>query len=99
MTKRPFSMDNFTESLISLSLYNKNFFDAEDTNHKKMVESLKKIVNGELTEKQKICILLYYGKMMKMKDISEKLGIDISCVSRHIKRAKIKIEKTMKYYF
>ena len=63
------------------------------------VESLKKIVNGELTEKQKICILLYYGKMMKMKDISEKLGIDISCVSRHIKRGKIKIEKTMKYYF
>ena len=48
MTKRPFSMHNFTESLISMSLYNKNFFDAEDTNHTKMVESLKKIVNGEV---------------------------------------------------
>ena len=89
MTKKPFSMDNFTESLISASLYTKNFFDAEDTNYKKMIASLKKIVNGELTKKQKICIFLYYGKMMKMKDISEKLGIDISCVSRHIKKAKI----------
>ena len=43
MKKRPFSMDNFTESLISASLYNKNFFDAEDTNYKKMIASLKKL--------------------------------------------------------
>ena len=34
-----------------------------------------------------------------MKDISTELEISISSVSRHIKKAKYKVEKTMKYYF
>jgi len=96
---KPFYLDEFTESLISLSRYNKNVFDTNDTHHKKMIDSLKNIIKGELTQKQRICVLLYYGENMKMKEISSKLGICISSVSRHIKKGKQRIQKTMNYYF
>lgn len=99
MGNRSIMLDNFTESIFSLSNYNISRFDSEDMNYRKMLRSLKNVLNGELTEKQRKCILLYYGEKMKMKDISTELEISISSVSRHIKKAKYKVEKTMKYYF
>lgn len=99
MQKKIVAFDKFTESLFSLENYNKNLFEGEDLKHRKMIGSLKNIVEGELTEKQKTCISMYYGENMKMRDISERLGISVSCVSRHIKKAKKRLTKTMKYYF
>ena len=51
-------LDNFTESIFSLSKYNIYRFDSEDMNYRKMLRSLKNVLNGELTEKQRKCILL-----------------------------------------
>ncbi len=100
MRVRRLSMDAFTESMASVNYYKNNLNqDCEDTNHKKMVSLLRNIVAGELTEKQRKCVFLYYGEMMKMKDIANEMGICISSVSRHIKRARRRIEKTMNYYF
>jgi RNA polymerase sigma factor (sigma-70 family) len=99
MANRTLFLDKFTESLISVSNYNKDIFDGEDVNYRKMIASLKNIVNGELTEKQRRCIWLYYGERMKMIDIADELGIGVSSVSRHIKKAKLRVEKTMRYYF
>lgn len=99
MANKIFYLDNFTESLASVYKYKTETFDGEDTKYKKMVSSLKNIVKGELTPRQQICIWLYYGKMMKMREIANELGICVSSVSRHIKKGKSRIEKTMKYYF
>ena len=99
MEGRPFSMDSFTESMASVNYYNNLDTGSEDPKYRKMVCLLKNIVDGELTEKQKRCIFLYYGEMMKMKDIADEMGICISSVSRHIKSARKRIEKTMIYYF
>lgn len=99
MQKVIMSLDKFTESFFSVQNYNKKRFDGEDLKHKKMISSLKNIMEGELTEKQKICFWMYYADSMKMRDIALKLGISIPCVSRHIKKAKNKVTKTMKYYF
>ncbi len=96
---KPLFMDSFTESMASINYYNNLDTGSEDCNYRKMVCSLKNIVEGELTEKQKKCIFLYYGEMMKMKDIADEMGICVSSVSRHIKRARSRIEKTMGYYF
>ncbi len=99
MSAKPLSLDGFMESLASFSGYNNRLNDGEDIIHRKMLKSLKNIVDGELTERQKKCIWLYYGKTMKMKEIAEEMGIGISSVSRHIKKSKEKIKKTMEYYF
>ncbi len=99
MRKKVLSLDSLTESLFSTHTYNQNLFDEEDEKYNKMIQSLKNILDGELTERQKICVLMYYGETMKMKDIAKKLGIGISSVSRHIKKAKNRVAKTMNYYF
>lgn len=97
--KRKMQLDDFNESIISFSSYNKELFDGQDVKHSKMIEALKNIMIGELTEKQRMCIMLYYSKSMKMKDIAKHLGIGISSVSRHIKKGKLRIKKTLEYYF
>ena len=99
MKNKILHLDDFTESLASISKYKKETYEGKDNNYAKMMEALKNIIVGELTEKQKICTMLYYGEKMKMNDISKELGIGISSVSRHIKKAKIRIKKTMDYYF
>ena len=99
MQKKILPLDNFTESFFSVEKYKKDSFDGDDTKYRKMVISLKNVMEGELTERQKTCIMMYYGDKMKMKDIAGVLDVNISCVSRCIKRAKNKLTKTMKYYF
>lgn len=99
MRKKSVYLDKFTESLISISNYRDGLTDSTDKNYEKMVNSIKNIIKGELTEKQRSCILLYYGERIKMKDIANQLGMGISSVSRHIKKAKERLKKTMGYYF
>lgn len=99
MKIKSLSMDSFTETMASIRHYNDADNGSEDIRHRKMVCLLRNIVKEELTERQKQCIFLYYGEKMKMKDIAGEMGICISSVSRHIKRAQIRIKRTMKYYF
>ena len=99
MQKKILPLDDFTESFFSMEKYKKDKFDCDDTRYRKMVSSLRNVMEGELTERQQVCIAMYYGDKMKMRDIAEVLGINTSCVSRCIKRAKNKLTKTMKYYF
>ena len=99
MRKKSVYLDKFTESLISISKYRDSLTDSTDKNYEKMVNSIRNIIKGELTEKQRSCIMLYYGERIKMKDIANQLGMGISSVSRHIKKAKERLKKTMEYYF
>lgn len=99
MQKKTLNMDEFTESLFSFNQYSKNSFGDKNRNREKMIKSLKNVIEGELTDRQKTCILMYYGNNMKMKSISETLGVSVPCVSKHIKKAKKRLTKTMKYYF
>lgn len=99
MKNKVLHLDNFTESLASICNYKYKESDKKDNNYKKMVSSLKNVLVGELTKRQKECILLHYGENMKMIDIARELNIGVSSVSRHIKVAKLKIIKIMNYYF
>ena len=64
----------------------------------KMKEILHKSVQSELTDKQRMCLLLHYCKGMKMKDIALKLGLYNSTVSRHIASATKKLKNIAQYY-
>ena len=98
MSKGKLCLDNFTESLAGMELFKKDLV-GNSAQHQKMLKLLKKVIEGELTDRQKIWVSLYYGSKMKMSEISKVLDIDVSCVSRHIKKARERIEHTMKYYF
>jgi len=99
MRKKLLSLDQITESLFSSDSYKQELFNMTDNRHRKMIDLMKNIMAGELTERQRVCMCKYYVDAMKMVDIADELGIGVSSVSRHIKKAKNRVEKTMKYYF
>lgn len=60
---------------------------------------LLKTINNILTPNQKEYIIEYYFFNMKMKDIAEQNNINISTVSKTIKRGTEKIKKLANIYF
>ena len=71
------------------------------TNHqeyKKILHILSKAMDGELTKRQKECLILKYYKNLNVTQIAIKLGVGKSTVSRHIKKAKTRLHKVLNYY-
>ncbi len=64
---------------------------------KKRKKIISTIICEELTEKQKLCIELYFNKNLKMSQIAKELGVTKGTVSKHISKAKKCIEKHLKY--
>lgn len=98
MSNRRLSLDNFTESLAGFAKYKELEF-GDNGEYKKLVKVLLKAIDGELTSRQRECLILYYGQNLKMSEVASKLDIGIPAVSRHIKKAKFRIKKVMVYYF
>lgn len=69
-----------------------------DDKRNRMKEVLHKAIYNELTDKQRMCLLLHYYEGMKMKDIALKLGLQNSTVSRHIASATKKLKNIAQYY-
>ncbi|MDR2074575.1 MAG: hypothetical protein LBP36_04400 [Oscillospiraceae bacterium] len=98
MCSKNVSFNDFTESLVGLKRFECDFDEDYSYDWKRLLNSLENIINGELTEKQKICLNLYYNRDVNMTEISKSMGVNISVVSRHIKKAKNRIKKVMLYY-
>jgi len=65
----------------------------------KIQEILIDVIKNDLSEKQRIYITDYFYTNLKMADIAKIHNVNVSTVSRTIKKAKVKIEKILKYYF
>lgn len=61
--------------------------------------ALRKIIEEQLTARQKQFIVLYYYKEMDMPSIAQMCNVNASTVSRTLNRARQKIFAYMKYYF
>lgn len=76
-------------------------FDAE--NNSELIEKVKKImakiIRNELTPRQRQTVSLYYYEGKGVTEIAQMLDLDVSTVSRTIKRARERIYKFLKYYF
>jgi len=62
-------------------------------------KALKKVVEEQLSARQKQFIVLYYYKEMNIPEIAEMCGVNVSTVCRTLNRARQNIYKYMKYYF
>lgn len=80
-------------------LYNSKSAETNNDNLKKAKHALIQVIKYDLTERQKEVITLYYYKKMKMSEIADILGLNVSTVSRTIRSAKKKICDRIKYYF
>lgn len=73
--------------------------DTQDTEYRRILQVLPHIIAGELTQRQQECVRLYYFEGMKMYEIADLLGIQTPAVSRHLKKARRRIEQILQYNF
>ena len=91
---------SITEKNLNKIFY-KKLSTYKNTNTKKiklMKEMLFKMIESELTENQKKCIIDYYVNGKKEKEIALDMGIDPSTVSRHISAGKKKLKRVASYF-
>ena len=54
-------------------------------------------LESELTPRQKQLVEMYYIRQLCMRDIADELGLDISTVSRTLKRARVRLRRSLRY--
>ncbi|MDE5619901.1 MAG: sigma-70 family RNA polymerase sigma factor [Ruminococcus sp.] len=73
--------------------------DSEEDSSRKLKKLLLKVINNELTPRQKEIIVLYYFKKLDTVTIARQLGITPQAVSAVMSRARVKMYRIMQYYF
>ena len=63
-----------------------------------LLRALRRCWQTALTPCQKRYLLLYYQQHMTMRAIAEQCGVDITTVSRTLKRARIRLRGILQYY-
>ena len=79
-----------------------NSSENTNTNSEKLKiakKALKKVVEEQLSTRQKQVIVLYYYKKLDMPEIARLLSVNVSTISRTLKRARQNIIKYLKFYF
>ena len=98
MAKNKITYSKFTETLGVIIKYNKNNACTNQKKYKKILKVLPKAIEGELTDRQKECLVLKYYDNLSLNQIALALDIDRSTVSRHIKKARSRLYKILTYY-
>ena len=65
--------------------------------HRQLKRNLVRALQEDVTEKQRRCLLMYYGDGLNMREIGERLGVDKSTVSRTIKRGERRLKRCLRY--
>lgn len=60
-------------------------------------EMLLGVLDRELTAVQKQYMVMHYAQGLSMRDIARQLGVNVSTVSRTIKRGTIKLRRSVEY--
>lgn len=89
--------DKFADNIFSVKLFETTLSTDNSERYKRNIHTLENIINNELTEKQKNCLIMYYKHNMNTIEISKKLNIYPSTAWRHITKAKNKINTILKY--
>ena len=72
--------------------------DDEEGNAQRLRRVLLKVINNELTPRQKEIIMLYYFKDMDIFSISRKLDVTPQAVSAVMSRARMRMFRILQYY-
>lgn len=96
-TQRIFKADTEQFELIVADRYFKGGGTTNAEKRKQAVQTINRIMQNELTEKQKAYITAYYINGEKQKDIAERYGISTTTVSRTIQAGMRKLKKIGRY--
>ncbi len=73
--------------------------DDDGGEHEKMLRVLRRVMEGELTERQRDCVRLRYFEDKSVREVAEVIGITAPTVSKHLKKARARLHKVMEYSF
>jgi RNA polymerase sigma-70 factor (ECF subfamily) len=71
---------------------------SEDDDRGRLKKMLLKVINNELTPRQKQIIMLYYFHRMDIVTIARELGISPQAVSAVMSRARLRMFRILQYY-
>ena len=99
MTKRALHLDLWIDNLASVQMFRRRNDEDNSKEYQKMLLSMKRILEGELTNRQHVCIEKYYFEHKTQAQIAVELGVRISTISKHLKKARERIGRVMQYYY
>lgn len=67
--------------------------------HERLLRTLERAAEGELTPRQIECLRLMYAEGRSVCEIAETLDVKPSTVSRHLKKARARLQKVLEYAF
>lgn len=93
-------LNEYGDVLGGLACYEAELSEQEQQTKRRlhMQKVLHRIMEEELTTRQKQVMLLYYFDGKTMTDIAVQLGVNKSTVSRTVANSKRRIERCMKYW-
>lgn len=99
-TLRTVLLDRFHENMLSLEQYRDSMANDNSKQYKALKRVLRSVIENELTQRQKQVVMLYYYEGKTVLEIGKILNINKSTVSRHLRKARDRIERVLKYgYF
>ena len=92
------------KSTLSLDLFGdrldiSKYYTDDRGEHQRMLKVLTRAIEGELTPRQRECVRLRYVDGLKVKEVAEELGVTPPTACKHLKKARLRLEKVMKYSF
>ncbi|WP_283610082.1 RNA polymerase sigma factor [Faecalispora anaeroviscerum] len=98
MRKKRLSLDQFTESLAGIQEYRRQG-ESADAEYHRMLHTLNRAMEGELTDRQRQCVQLCFFEGLTARQAAQELCIHESTVSRHLKKARQRLERVLRYSF
>ncbi|HBN38664.1 MAG TPA: hypothetical protein DD404_03970 [Ruminococcaceae bacterium] len=99
MMRRKKMIDFVEEYMTDINNYEDNGFDEQRILIKAMSKVLPMIIKNELTERQNLCLRMFYVFGKSQVEIARELKLSQPTVSRHIKSAKDIVNKFLSYSF
>lgn len=65
----------------------------------KMLRTLRRAMEGELTERQRECVRLRYFDGKSINEVADAMGVTPPTASKHLKKARARLGKVMGYSF
>lgn len=67
--------------------------------HRRLLRAMMQAAQGELTARQMECVRLHYREGKGVNEIAARLGLTPSTVSRHLKKARVRLRTVLLYFY
>ncbi|MBW7572786.1 sigma-70 family RNA polymerase sigma factor [Caproiciproducens faecalis] len=91
------------KSNLSLDLFGDRLYinkgEDDGGEHLRIRGTLRRAMEGELTERQRDCLQLRYFEQKSVQEVAEIIGVTPPTVSKHLKKARERLRRVMGYSF